>query len=87
MYIAKLLVCTFCFFDGSCSAQRDAWLESLQQKLEQQELNISGDMNRLLLIVLSGIYFHQEPVTQLSIVEALRKFVKRSPTLVSTYLL
>ena len=69
----------------SCSAQKSAWLESLQQQLEQQEVYISGDMRRILLMMLSSVYLLQDTVTQLSTLEALRKFVKRFPNLVRTY--
>lgn len=47
-------------------------------------MNISGDMRRLLLIILSTVYLQQQDtVIQLSVLEILSKFVKRSPTLVS----
>ena len=76
----------WCYLSSvSCSAQKSAWLESLQQQLEQQEVYISGDMRRLLLMMLSSVYLLQDTVTQLSTLEALRKFVKRFPNLVRTY--
>lgn len=71
------LYCQLC----RCTAQKHAWIDSLQQKLDQQELHISGDMHRLLLVIVSSIYCQKETSIQLSTLEVLKKFVKQSPTL------
>ena len=47
------------------------------------ELHISGDMRRLLLVVLTGLYLQQQTSAQMCVLEVISKLVKQTPTIVS----
>ncbi|XP_065912332.1 focadhesin-like isoform X2 [Dysidea avara] len=64
-----------------CPAQKLAWLDSLQEQLDLPELHISGDMRRLLLVVLTGLYLQQQTSAQMCVLEVISKLVKQTPTI------
>jgi len=68
---------------SSCLAQKLAWLDSLQEQLELPEVHISGEIRRLLLLVLVGLYLHQQSDVQMCVLEVTCKLLKRTPTLVN----